>query len=414
MRKFLLLFFVATMGMAQEQSVDLSLGAGYVNDVFYKLSDGTNSSFERSQWDVAFYRVSIYDQGIRINHGKGLNLYEASSDIREWNTIDASNLEDYTLLYNSDVSWSFGAFNTGSASEGWGVYNSVNHHVIGSVIFLIEDVSTENIYKFMIEDYFGGYTIKYALWNGSSWGADQTNVISNTENSNKFFNYLNLTTNELIDASPAMDGWDLKFTKYSTKVPTKDGDMLPYTVMGVLHNPNVVAAKVEESVDADFADTNTLNFSEDMNTIGYNWKALNSNWKYEIVPDRVFYVKSDDIVYRFYFTSFEGSSTGNLSLNVEKENLSTLDVSGNVKFAVYPNPVTQDQVTLVYDNATNISNKIQVEIYNMTGQKVYETSLNRSAGLFQRTLKLNNLAQGTYILRVISGNDIKSEKLIIK
>lgn len=413
MKKFLLLFFTVSLAMAQENA-NISLGAYYSYDVFYKLSNGESSSYERANWDVAFYRVSPFDQGIRLNEGKGLKLYEASTDINDWDQIDASDLTVYQPLHNSDESWSMGAFNFGSAVYGWGEYNMNNHHVIGTTIFLIENTIDQKIYKFMIEDYFGAYTIKFALWNGTNWEADQNMVVSNSDNPDKFFNYINLDTKLLVQASPAMDQWDLKFTKYSTPVPTNTGETVAYTVTGVLQNPNVTIAKVEESKDADFADTNKLVFSENINSIGYNWKKLNSNWKYELVENKVFYIKSENIIYRMFFTSFEGSSTGNLSFQYAKQKLSTLDIQGNTQFAIYPNPVINKEVTIVYDNAKNLDSNIQVEIYNLTGQKVYSTSLNRQTGLFQRTLKLNKLAQGVYIMNIVAGSDVKSEKLIIK
>ncbi|MXV39107.1 T9SS type A sorting domain-containing protein [Flavobacteriaceae bacterium Ap0902] len=409
MKQFLLLFFAASMAFAQ-QSVSLSLEAGYENDVFYKFSDQQTHFFDRNEWDVAFYRVSNYDQGIRVNEGKGLALYEASNDINDWNNIDFYDIPSFTVLHNSDEDWKMGAFNQGSATYGWGEYNMSNHHLVGSVIFVIGNMIDGSVYKFMIEDYFGGYTIKYALWDGNAWGSDMTNFVSNTENTDRFFNYLKLSTNELVVASPETNAWDLKFTKYSTLVTNNNGEEMPYTVTGVLQNPNVTVAQVE----GEATDISNLDYSEDINTIGYDWKSLNSNWEYEIVPNQFYYVKSEDTVYRMVFESFEGSSTGNLTFNYQEESLSTLDIKGNTKFAVYPNPVTNKEITLVYDNAEYASNDLFVELYNLAGQKVYETKLNRGSGLFQRTIQLNNLSQGTYILRVISGCDVRTEKLLIK
>ena len=411
MRKFLFLLLTGATLWAQE-TVELSLGAGYSNDVYFKFSDETNQSFDRNSWDIAFYRVSNFDQAIRINDGKGFNVYEASNDISQWETIGTSATSGEGL-YNSDLAWNGGAFNQGSATYGWGEYNPVNHQVTGSVIFLIENTISSDIYKFMIENYYGGYNIKYALWNGTSWEADQTQFVSNTDGEGHFFNFLNLETGALVEASPATDAWDLKFTKFTTQYPV-DGGTTPYVVTGALQNPDVTIAQVEEDTDATFADESTLTFSEDINTIGYDWKALNATWSYDIAENQVFYVKSNDIVYRLFFESFAGSSTGNFSFTYEAENLSTADAAANVKFAVYPNPVKNNQITLVYDNAKNLSEKAKVAIYNVAGQKVYETSLNNASGLFQRNLQLNNLTKGIYFLKFQVGNDIKTKKLLIQ
>lgn len=409
MRKILLLLFVSAVVSAQE--VSLTMESGYANEVYYKFSDGSNSSYDRENWDIAFLRISNYTMGVRLNQGKGLNVYEASTDLDAWDTLDLSAAEG-TALHNSPSNWGVGAFDNGSATYGWGEYNPTTHHVSGSVIFLIENAASSTYYKFMIEDYFGGYTVKYALWDAgaSAWGADQTTTVSNTTNEGHLFNFLNLNSGEVVDASPALTEWDLVFKRYSEDL----GGGTMYTVTGTLHNPNVTVAQVEEATNATPADTETLTYAEEINTIGYDWKALNASWSYDIVADRVYYVKSNDLVYRVYFTSFEGSSTGNLSFNSELLTMSTVDVAGEVKFAVYPNPVKDNQITLVYDNANTQTDKAVVEIYNLAGQQVFSTQLNNAGGLFQRTISLNHLSKGAYILRYVQGNDVKTEKLLIQ
>jgi hypothetical protein len=55
--------------------------------------------------------------------------------------------------------------------------------------------------KFMIEDYFGGYTFKYAKWNGTAWGPTETRTIANGTD-DAFFNYFSFTTGAKV---PAME-----------------------------------------------------------------------------------------------------------------------------------------------------------------------------------------------------------------
>lgn len=415
MKKILLLFVTSTLAMAQ-QTVDLSMESGYANEVYFKFSDESNSSYDRENWDVAFLRTSNYNQAIRANEGKGLNVYEASSNVDDWDTLDISAAEG-TALHNSSTVWESGAFNQGSATYGWGEYNMVNHHVTGSVIFLIENYASSTYYKFMIEDYFGAYTIKYALWDAgtSTWGADQTATISNTTNDGYLFNFFNLETGEEVEASPALADWDIVFKRYSTMVSTNTGDTQPYTVTGTLQNPNVTVAQVDEAIDADPASEDNLSFESDIDIIGYDWKQLNASWAYEIVENRVYYVKSDDKIYRMYFTSFEGSSTGNLSFVYKEVTLATIDIDGKeVQFGIYPNPVKDDKITIVYDNEENLNQNAEVEIYNMLGQKVYSTQLSDSQGFRQREVELGNLPSGNYILRFVYGKTVESKKIIVK
>jgi len=65
---------------------------------------------------------------------------------------------------------------------------------------------------------------------------------------------------------------------------------------------------------------------------------------------------------------------------------------------IYPNPTTGElRMDASAGSTTNgelIINK--VEIFDLAGRKVYQQTINQSYG----TLKLNELAQGTYILKV--------------
>lgn len=423
MRKFLLLFLVGALGFAQETTVDFTMGSGYANEVYFDFSENSLQSYDREVWDLAFLRVSNYAFATRLNQGKGLNIYEASNDISQWDNIDLSAASGQAL-HNSPTNWGSGAAEQGSATYGWGEYNPTTHHVVGSVIFLIEDYASDTYYKFMIEDYYGGYSIKYALWdsNADAWGEDQTAVVPNSQNPGHYFNFFSLSTGEIVDASPAGLDWDIVFKRYSEDL----GGGTMYTVTGALTSPICVVAQAEEATDAEWSDLGTLSFDEEnnpINVMGYDWKALNDTWSYDIVPNRVYYVHVRDIegsdyvegtYYRMYFTSFDGSSTGNGSFVYEQQNMSTVDAEGNVKFAVYPNPVKDGQLTLVYDNAKAQGENATVEIYNMVGQRVYNTKLNNATGLYQREIKLHELEKGVYILKFIQGSTVKTEKIIVQ
>src|SRR5690606_40554013 len=75
----------------------------------------------------------------------------------------------------------------------------------------------------------------------------------------------------LHDALPisAENAWDMVFRKYVTDV----GGGMMYGVTGTLHNPNVTVAKNEEP--SGNPDPNNLTYSEEINTIGYDWKTFN-------------------------------------------------------------------------------------------------------------------------------------------
>lgn len=206
--------FLGIMVYAQE-TVEISMGSGYADRVFFNLNDLQDQNFSGSNWDIAFYRMDNYVFATRVNDGKGISVYEASNDPDDWNSIDVSQAGSWSQLYNSDTDWLEGAFDQGSATYGWGEYNPATHHVEGTIIFVLE-YGDGTYRKFFIEDFYGGYTFKYSTWTGSAWSADSTVTLSSSTNTGNMFNYYSLETNSEVAAEPILDEWDLVFTKYVT------------------------------------------------------------------------------------------------------------------------------------------------------------------------------------------------------
>ena len=71
-----------------------------------------------------------------------------------------------------------------------------------------------------------------------------------------------------------------------------------------------------------------------------------------------------------------------------------------LKFSIYPNPA-DEQITI-----NTVNKDILVCIYNITGQKIIETTT--------KTINTSRLSKGCYIIEVISSGSIKREKLIIE
>lgn len=400
-----------TLGMsAQLINGSVSMGPSYQNQIFYKLSDQSSNSFAANSWDLAFNRQSAFEIGIRVNDHKGITVYEASNNISNWNTIDVANVNDWSVLSNSDTTWGTGALNNGSATYGWGEYNMASHTVAGSVIFVLK-YSATHFKKLKIDSALYGYTFTYSTWDGTAWSADTTYTLPNANNPSNLFNYYNLETNAEVVAEPAAAAWDLKFTKYTTLVPAGEGEFLPYLVTGVLHHPTVtVAENVEETTDTD---TSNLTYSADINVIGSDWKTINSSYQYDVNSNKAFYIKlASGTIYRLVFSTFAGSSTGNITFNQEDvtTQLSTVGFSG-VQFGVFPNPSTDKKINLVYDGVTSNENK--VAIYNMNGVAVLQQNL-ASTGFQNQTLDLSALSSGIYMLEFTSGSFREVKKIVLQ
>ncbi|WP_298418163.1 HmuY family protein [uncultured Kordia sp.] len=415
--KLLLLCFLVvgfTTLNAQEITVNTSMGAGYANQVYYKISTETATTFAANSWDIAFLRESNLNQAIRVNGGIGIEVFEASNTASDWNTIDISNESNWTQLYNSDTDWNDGAFMRGSNNAppfgfGWGSYNPVTHHITGSIIFVLK-YADGTYRKLIVEDYFGSYTFKYSTWTGSAWSADQTATVANSSNPNNKYNYYSFTTDSEVVAEPAVTDWDFVFTRYYTEVAPNT----QYLVTGVLHSSEVTVAQNEEV--GGMPANPTLAYSTDINTIGYDWKSF-TGMGFSVNSDRAFYVKyADDTVYRIYFTAFSGSGAGDITFNQEDvtSSLSVAEVAEGVSFGIYPNPSLDKKINLLYDVAKFNGNTNEVAIYTTTGQKVYGTTLRNNSGFYNKQLDLSSLEAGMYVLQFNSGNYNVTKKIVLR
>lgn len=405
----ILTFFSFCLVATAQTTVNLSLDASYANEVYYKFSDNQSYDYTATDWEIAFLRNNQMNFAIRINDGIGLEVFEAANTPSDYATVDVSNIDNFTPLYNSDLNWYEGAFNNGSATYGFGEYNPANHHVEGTVTFLLK-YADGNFKKLFIEDYFGGYTFKYATWDAttSSWSADTTKTVSNTSNPNNMFNYYNFSAASEVIAEPEATQWDLKFTKFTTDY-AYSGGIMKYVVTGALHNPDlVVAENIEPNGNGD---TSNLTYSDEINTIGYDWKSF-SGTSYDLDPELFYYVKYlDGTVYRLHFTNFEGSSTGNIQFNYEDVTSQLNTVAFDVKntFSIYPNPSRDKQINILTES--NHANQV-IEIYNLLGKKVYATQL-QNTGFTNQSLNLSSLAKGTYFIKYQTGNHSTTQKLIL-
>ncbi|TZF95066.1 T9SS type A sorting domain-containing protein [Chryseobacterium panacisoli] len=400
--------------------VNMTMGSGYQNRVFVNLADGNMVSQPANTWDVAFYRNSNYAFGSRINDAKDIEVFTASTNLADWDNISISNEASWGApLYNPDqtTDWSQGAFEQGPVtspnpnipSTGWGVYNPVNHHIQGKAIFVLKYASGTYI-KFAIEDAFAGYTFKYSKWNGTSWGATETRTIANgTDDS--YFNYFSFDTGaKVASLEPSRTAWDFVFTKYYTFYM----GVQMYPLSGAIQSPNIKVAMVQPETQATTAYTipASASFSSAITTVGHSWKGIGT-----VKSDVVYYVKKGNDYYRMYFTTNGGATTGNMYFKYKKitETLGITEVGKKASFGIYPNPATADKkVTVLFDVKEKASNKGNVEVYDLTGKKVYSAELSNQAGFYKQDLNLSTLTSGNYLVKITYGGHSETKKLIVK
>ena len=346
--------------------------------------------------------------GIRVNAQLGIEVYEASDSPSNWETIDVSNESSWSILYNSNTNWDNGAFMQGSATYGFGEYNPVTHHVSGTIIFVLK--YTDGTYvKFINEDFYGGYTFKYATWDGTSWSADTTYTLPNANNPDNRYNYYSIQNNTEVIAEPAQTDWDFVFTKYY-----KDLGSMFYLISGVLHSSLVQVAENTET-DTDPLPTD-LSYSDEINTIGDDWKTFGGG-SYTVHSDKRYYVKYEDgSIYRMYFTEFEGGSTGNLTFKFREvtSEIGIVDVTDEISFGIYPNPTTDKKISIIYDVEQVNSEHNEIIIFTLNGQQVFKKRLKNKSGFHNLQIDLSNLKKGMYLVQFKAGDKMATKKLILQ
>jgi len=83
-------------------------------------------------------------------------------------------------------------------------------------------------------------------------------------------------------------------------------------------------------------------------------------------------------------------------------------------FNIYPNPSADRNITVSYDSDTNASEKNNISVYNLTGTKVFETDMTNNSGSNMQNLNLSALSSGIYIMKLQSGKNTATKKLILK
>lgn len=391
---YVFLLIICSVNLCNGQDlINLSMNSSYVDDVFFDAETQaiTNSSQE---WDIAF-TVQPMDASIRINDGRGVRLYVYSNNLLDWDSVDVSNFTASDFLYNSFNSWS-GAFNVTSNSSdvfdyGWGSYNIVTHDVNGNKIFIIETL--QGIIKKIRIDKLAGidqqFIFTYANIDGSN---EVTDTINQFNYNTKSFVYYNLDQEAVYDFEPNINEWDLMFTKYMAKIFNPAiNDTVYYSVSGVLHNPSAQSMKISD-VDISNVNYSDYLFSDNISTIGYDWKFFNnSSFSYSIVDSLICFINTEEgSVFSIVFDAFEGSSTGNIWFYLDNltENIGLDDKNKENKITIYPNPV-RNRLNLIGVNNANIF------IYDLKGVLVDKLLLKNS-----NIIELNDLKRGIYLLNI--------------
>lgn len=382
----------------------VSIGTGYANEKWYSLQNDEQGTSPKNNWDIAF-ETSGMGAAIHINSSIGTKLWcYPNGDTSAWNSIDTSGINQWQARYNSDTSWSVGAFNVPISSNpydlGWGIYSNITHNVIGDSIYIIK-LSNNTYKKIWIKKLSGGtYYFQYADLNGNNLIHTSINkTLYNT----KTLIYYSLQNNIVVDREPASNTWDIVFKQYTAFIPT------PYNVTGVMQNKNVPAIKVYP-IDTSYNQWYNHPWNTAINTIGYDWKSYSGTWS--IQDSLVYFIKSkQNDVWKIVFKGFGGSANGNYIFTKEKISAASVgDYSSLLaSFIVYPNP-TKEHINIIYDSKQDfIAN---IEITDISGKKILDLNTNIINTFNSVSLNIENLQTGIYILKVQTKDNLFTQKII--
>ncbi len=316
---FLALFLMASCNKNEQEVVpdtlktdSISMGAGYASDVYYSLKNGIVSTVARSGWDIAF-STDPMTSTIIINEGYGVQLYVYPNGGEEaWDNIDTAGISHWPMLFNSDTSWMYGAFDRNSLGHpdyGWGVYNSVTHDVLGDSLFIIK--LSDGSYKKLFIEKRAAMTNTFHIKYGDLDAAGELKEIPCNNNTIKNFVYFSMASGSILDHEPEKDSWDLVFTKYHD-------ESITYIGTGVLSNMNRETGEVR-GIDTDLAELEDAVFTSSISEIGSDWKQFDmGTFSYVIVEDLCYFVKTPDgDMYKIIFTGTDGSVSGKIVFEVE-------------------------------------------------------------------------------------------------
>ncbi|MCX7650848.1 MAG: T9SS type A sorting domain-containing protein [Flavobacteriales bacterium] len=419
-------FFASTFLFAQGYVSDrVYMGPGYMNEVFYSLSNDSVGAAPVKNWDLAF---SVYggtsDEFLSIlaNHVNGVNIYLNNTPANQTNfdNFDTTGYQSWQQLFNTDTSWWYGAFNRepyAHPNYSWGTYTT-NGTMSGRFIYLVELKTTgqPTLYKKLWikkkSSISGSVSIEftYANLDGSDLQALTFNDVQNTY-SGKRYMFFSLRNNQALDREPARDAWDITFTRYTAYL-SMGGPPTYYPVTGVLLNQGVQAARVGGVLPGD-AQEGMAPYRTAMNTVGHDWKSFNnSTMQWSIVDTLSYFIKDlNGAIWHLYFTGFGGQATGMCEFDKKLLSSAGLGQEDYQNLILYPNPAKETTYLITEFSKPGVA---RMDILNMHGQFVYSQNITVGQNFTATPVDLGRLSSGLYLVRLTQANVVFQARLMVE
>ncbi len=412
-----------TVGAQITANDSVSLGPGYASDAWYSFSEGVVGVAPAADWDLAF-QIEPREAGIRINEIKGVQLYLASTNVDDFETVDTTGkLTPANRLHNSDTTWNYGAFNRIREARnpfdyGWGLYDQPTQIVRGTKVFFLRlaDSSWHKVRGITLADNAQVFILEIASLDNSR---RDTLTFDRRPFAGKRFGYYSFATRQTLDREPAADRWDLLFTRYYTQV---QGEYYP--VVGVLTNYNSTffgssGVRVARADDVDPLTQEQvpagLPFATAINTIGSDWKAFNmqgGNWT--IAQRRVYFVEnvSRTQVWRLIFTGFGGTANGRSLFFKGLVPSSRSGLGSLASFSTWPNP-TADLLHIAAESP-RAGAAARLSVLSLDGRELLVQTQQAADPRYSERIDLAALPAGLYLVKLEIDGALPAYARIIK
>ena len=251
---FLLSFALPLSAQVEEVSV----GANYANSTFFRIGDASSTTIDPTSWDIAF-SLDTERAGAFVNEAVASSFTTPLPQVELYAPVDSDydNLDTTGMIriFNPDVSWLEGAFNSirdpqNEFDYGWGFYDDISGEIIGTEVFVLK-LRSGAFKKIQITSFSGStFTFRYADLDGS----DEVEQSLNTADFTGTLVYFSVESESVLELEPAI--WDLKFGRYTAGLDDGSGNITQYIVTGVLVNQGVEVAQANniDPFDVDPAD----------------------------------------------------------------------------------------------------------------------------------------------------------------
>ena len=272
----------------------VAMGSDYSQQIYFNLNDkAVVKQNLKTDWDIAF---ECSDNGWHVVLNSSLGSAVSNTGLIDFNAVSS---------LSGNEQWNNDNPNGDLDSTAVGDYRNTNF------VYVIDrgynSQGTQLGYKKVVFNVVTNqqYEIRVAELDGSS---DVT--VSVTKDSTYNFLAFSFNSNSVIEIEPPKESWDLHFTQYTHIFynPT-----MPYLVSGVLLNRNNTQVAVDSESEFQLISYDLLqqyDFSEHLNTIGYDWKSYDFNTSlYAVDQEKNFIIKNSiGLYFKLHFIDFYNDS----------------------------------------------------------------------------------------------------------